>query len=114
VLDVHHSGFCGFVSNLQKPYLPQQFALFCWVHMSLLVVVVSSHFIVNNILEVRHHPSFWITLITCLVSKEMLTRKSRALSISQGMIWFFLPASLVVCNDIWAYICGWYHASLLD
>lgn len=24
----------------------------------------------------------------------------------QGMIWFFLPASLVICNDIWAYICG--------
>lgn len=22
------------------------------------------------------------------------------------MIWFFLPASLVICNDIWAYICG--------
>ena len=47
------SGFVGFVSNLQKQYLPQQFALFCWVHMSLLVIVVSSHFIVNNILEVR-------------------------------------------------------------
>jgi hypothetical protein len=39
--------------NLQKPYLAQQFALFCWVHMTLLVVVVSSHFIMNNILEVR-------------------------------------------------------------
>ena len=48
-------GYVGFVSNLQKPYLPQQFALFCWVHMSLLVIVVSSHFIVNNILEVRPH-----------------------------------------------------------
>ncbi|KAL7409094.1 phosphatidate cytidylyltransferase [Mrakia frigida] len=67
-------GFVGFVSNLQKQYLPQQFALFCWVHMSLLVIVVSSHFIVNNILE--------------------------------GMIWFFFPACLVVCNDVWAYICG--------
>ena len=62
------------MSNLQKPYLPQQFALFCWVHMSLLVIVVSSHFIVNNILE--------------------------------GMIWFFFPACLVVCNDVWAYLCG--------
>ncbi|CDZ96858.1 phosphatidate cytidylyltransferase [Phaffia rhodozyma] len=67
-------GFVGFVANLQKPYLNQQFALFCWVHMSLLVIVVSSHFIVNNIVE--------------------------------GMIWFFLPATLVICNDIWAYICG--------
>lgn len=42
--------------NLQKPYLAQQFALFCWVHMSLLIIVVSSHFIMNNILEVRPFP----------------------------------------------------------
>ncbi len=67
-------GFVAFVANLQKQYLRQQFALFCWVHMSLLVIVVSSHFIVNNILE--------------------------------GLIWFFVPASLVICNDVMAYICG--------
>lgn len=82
--------------SLQKQYLRRQFGLFCWVHMTLLLIVVSrwvdmhhesnnhqadlprpnpdSHFIVNNILE--------------------------------GMIWFFVPASLVICNDIFAYICG--------
>lgn len=27
-------------------------------------------------------------------------------NIFEGMIWFFLPASLVITNDIWAYICG--------
>jgi threonine/homoserine/homoserine lactone efflux protein len=52
-LTVDCLGFVAFVMNLQKPYLAQQFALFCWVHMTLLVVVVSSHFIMNNILEVR-------------------------------------------------------------
>lgn len=31
----------AFVANLQKQYLRQQFALFCWVHMTLLVIVVS-------------------------------------------------------------------------
>jgi len=67
-------GFVGFVTSLKKQYLKQQFGLFCWVHMSLLVIVVSSHFIVNNILE--------------------------------GMIWFWVPASLVICNDIFAYIWG--------
>ncbi|KAK8846816.1 hypothetical protein IAR55_005904 [Kwoniella newhampshirensis] len=67
-------GFVGFVANLQKQYLRQQFALFCWVHISLLLIVVSSHFIVNNILE--------------------------------GLIWFFVPASLVICNDVMAYVCG--------
>ena len=34
-------GFVGFVASLQKQYLKSQFGLFCWVHMSLLVIVVS-------------------------------------------------------------------------
>ncbi|KJA19887.1 hypothetical protein HYPSUDRAFT_143109 [Hypholoma sublateritium FD-334 SS-4] len=67
-------GFMGFVMSLKKGYLKQQFGLFCWVHMSLLLIVVSSHFIVNNILE--------------------------------GLIWFWVPASLVICNDIFAYVFG--------
>ncbi|KAI3618999.1 phosphatidate cytidylyltransferase [Moniliophthora roreri] len=67
-------GFVGFVMSLKKGYLKQQFGLFCWVHMSLLLIVVSSHFIINNILE--------------------------------GLIWFWVPASLVICNDVFAYVCG--------
>lgn len=67
-------GFMGFVASLKRGYLKQQFGLFCWVHMTLMLIVVSSHFIVNNILE--------------------------------GLIWFWVPASLVICNDIFAYICG--------
>ncbi|KAG8902460.1 hypothetical protein FRB99_004460 [Tulasnella sp. 403] len=67
-------GFMGFVGSLDRQFLKQQFGLFGWVHMSLLVIVVSSHFIVNNILE--------------------------------GMIWFWVPAALVICNDIFAYIWG--------
>ncbi|KAI0339876.1 hypothetical protein BDW22DRAFT_1360910 [Trametopsis cervina] len=67
-------GFVGFVLSLKRGYLKQQFGLFCWVHMTLLFIVVSSHFVVNNILE--------------------------------GMIWFWVPASLVICNDIFAYIWG--------
>jgi CDP-diglyceride synthetase len=27
-------------------------------------------------------------------------------NILEGMIWFWLPASLVICNDIFAYIWG--------
>ncbi|PCH36079.1 hypothetical protein WOLCODRAFT_126648 [Wolfiporia cocos MD-104 SS10] len=67
-------GFMGFVLSLKRGYLKQQFGLFCWVHMTLMLIVVSSHFIVNNILE--------------------------------GMIWFFVPASLVICNDVFAYVWG--------
>jgi len=42
--------------------------------MSLFLIVVSCHFIVNNILE--------------------------------GLIWFWVPASLVICNDVFAYVFG--------
>ena len=67
-------GFVGFVTNLKRNQLRRQFGLFCWIHMSLLLVVVSSHFIVNNILE--------------------------------GIIWLWVPASLVIMNDIAAYVWG--------
>lgn len=67
-------GFMAFVSNLKRKNLKHQFALFCWVHMSLMLIVLSSHFLVDNILE--------------------------------GVIWFWVPASLVICNDVFAYICG--------
>lgn len=69
-------GFVFFVANLRKGQYKFQFSQFCWTHMALLLVVVQSHFIVNNILE--------------------------------GMIWFVLPTSLVICNDIFAYICGFF------
>jgi phosphatidate cytidylyltransferase len=45
-------GFVSFVANLDRSQLRRQFGLFGWIHMSLLLIVVSSHFIVNNILEV--------------------------------------------------------------
>ncbi|GAA6016786.1 hypothetical protein JCM10207_003251 [Rhodosporidiobolus poonsookiae] len=67
-------GFVSFVATLNRSSLRRQFGLFGWIHMSLLLIVVSSHFIVNNILE--------------------------------GMIWFWVPASLVIINDVAAYVCG--------
>lgn len=27
-------------------------------------------------------------------------------NVFEGMIWFFLPAAMVITNDIWAYLCG--------
>ena len=44
--------------------------------MALLLVVVQSHFIINNIFD--------------------------------GLIWFILPSSLVICNDIFAYFAGFF------
>jgi len=36
-------GFMGFVMSLKRGSLKQQFGLFCWVHMTLLMVVVSRY-----------------------------------------------------------------------
>ncbi|KAG0229723.1 hypothetical protein BGX31_006141 [Mortierella sp. GBA43] len=68
--------FVFFVANLKKGHYRFQFSQFAWTHMTLLLVVCQSHFIINNIFE--------------------------------GLIWFFLPCSLVIANDIWAYIFGFF------
>ncbi|KAK9493256.1 cytidylyltransferase family-domain-containing protein [Lipomyces doorenjongii] len=67
-------GFMIFVSSLEKGHYKFQFAQFAFTHVTLLLVVVQAHFIMNNIFA--------------------------------GMFWFFLPASLVIINDIFAYLCG--------
>ncbi|KAI7849194.1 phosphatidate cytidylyltransferase [Circinella umbellata] len=69
-------GFVFFVANLKKGQYRFQMAQFCYTHMALLLIVVQSHFIVENILE--------------------------------GLIWFVMPALLVICNDTFAYICGFF------
>ncbi|KAI9715045.1 MAG: hypothetical protein M1828_001081 [Chrysothrix sp. TS-e1954] len=67
-------GFVFFVTSLQKGHYRFQFTQFAWTHMSLYLIVVQAHFVMNNIFE--------------------------------GMIWFFMPAALVIVNDTFAYICG--------
>lgn len=44
-------GFVFFVANLKKGQYSFQMAQFCYTHMALLLIVVQSHFIVENILE---------------------------------------------------------------
>ncbi|KAI9203854.1 cytidylyltransferase family-domain-containing protein [Polychytrium aggregatum] len=69
-------GFIFFVINLKKGHYKAQFSQFGWTHMTLLLVICQSHFIINNIFE--------------------------------GLFWFVLPVSLVICNDIMAYIFGFF------
>ncbi|KAI8813563.1 cytidylyltransferase family-domain-containing protein [Cladochytrium replicatum] len=68
-------GFVLFVVNL-KPDYKFQLSMFAWTHMTLLLVVFTSHFTINNIFE--------------------------------GLFWFILPVSLVICNDVMAYIFGFF------
>ncbi|ANB13186.1 phosphatidate cytidylyltransferase [Sugiyamaella lignohabitans] len=67
-------GFVYFVYSLEKGHYKFQFTQFCITHMTLFLVVIQAHFIVNNIFA--------------------------------GLFWFMVPAALVICNDIFAYLCG--------
>ena len=69
-------GLVNFVLNLKKGFYRFQFSHFCWTHMALLLIVVQSHCIINNIFE--------------------------------GLVWFVLPVSLVICNDMTAYFFGFF------
>lgn len=69
-------GFIFFVMNLKKGHYKFQFLQFFWTHMTLLIVVIQSHFILNNILD--------------------------------GLVWFILPVTLVICNDMCAYLGGFF------
>jgi phosphatidate cytidylyltransferase len=67
-------GFVYFVYSLEKGHYKFQFTQFCVTHMTLFLVVIQAHFIVNNIFV--------------------------------GLFWFIVPCALVICNDIFAYLCG--------
>jgi len=69
-------GLILFVWSLKKKHYKYQFKQFAYCHVTLLVIVVQSSFLVSNMFK--------------------------------GMIWFLLPVSLVICNDIWAYIFGFF------
>ncbi|XP_010771760.1 caskin-2-like [Notothenia coriiceps] len=70
------TGFCMFVLSLVKKHYRLQFYMFGWTHVTLLIVVTQSHFIIHNLFE--------------------------------GMIWFIVPISCVICNDIMAYMFGFF------
>jgi phosphatidate cytidylyltransferase len=73
---LYMTGFVLFVLTLKKGHYRLQFYHFGWTHVTLLFVLASSHFIINNIFE--------------------------------GLFWFILPASLVIMNDISAYVVGFF------
>lgn len=51
IINVILLGFVFFVMNLRKGQYRYQMSQFGWTHMALLLIVVQSHFIVDNILE---------------------------------------------------------------
>ncbi|GFR62148.1 phosphatidate cytidylyltransferase [Elysia marginata] len=73
---LYTAGLVGFVCSLVKKHYLKQFTLFGWTHVTLLLVVAQSHFIVQNVLE--------------------------------GLVWVLVPVSMIICNDIMAYMFGFF------
>uniref|UniRef100_A0A0K0EL70 Phosphatidate cytidylyltransferase n=1 Tax=Strongyloides stercoralis TaxID=6248 RepID=A0A0K0EL70_STRER len=69
-------GFVWFVLSLRKGYYLRQFSLFAWTHVALMLIVVQSFFIIENIL--------------------------------QGVIWFLVPVSMIICCDVMSYMFGFF------
>uniref|UniRef100_A0A6M2CZC9 Phosphatidate cytidylyltransferase n=1 Tax=Rhipicephalus microplus TaxID=6941 RepID=A0A6M2CZC9_RHIMP len=69
-------GFIWFVLSLVKKYYMRQFSLFAWTHVTLVLIVTQSYFLIQNIFE--------------------------------GLIWFIAPVSMIVCNDVMAYMFGFF------
>jgi phosphatidate cytidylyltransferase len=69
-------GFVTFVLSLKKTYYLKQFTLFGYTHLALLIIVIQSNLMIQNVFE--------------------------------GLIWFLLPVSLIICNDIMAYMFGFF------
>jgi len=51
---LYTSGFVGFVVSLKKTYYLKQFTLFGYTHITLMILVTSSHQMIENIFEGKH------------------------------------------------------------
>lgn len=89
---LYTAGFVGFVLSLKKTYYLKQFTLFGYTHITLMILVTSSHQMIQNICE----------------GKRKIFRLETLLFFS-GMIWFLFPVSLIICNDIMAYMFGFFY-----
>ncbi|KOB75688.1 Phosphatidate cytidylyltransferase [Operophtera brumata] len=75
-------GFVWFVLSLVKRYYMRQFSLFAWTHVALLIV-------------------FFFFFFECLYCTFLDHPAS-------GLIWFIVPVSMIICNDVMAYVFGFF------
>ncbi|XP_040411046.1 phosphatidate cytidylyltransferase 1 isoform X3 [Cygnus olor] len=85
------AGFCMFVLSLVKKHYRLQFYMFAWTHVTLLITVTQSHLVIQNLFE----GMIWESVNCELRQKEEHGR-------------FLVPISSVICNDIAAYIFGFF------
>ncbi|KAI8338218.1 phosphatidate cytidylyltransferase [Chlamydoabsidia padenii] len=91
----------GEVQELDKTFL-------AWLRLGCLVAYtswfVASFFQLTMdglLLQLGHF--FWMHTLNLFTTTQVLVL---CLNLRQGLYWFLLPCSLVVCNDIAAYVCG--------
>ncbi|KAL1926941.1 hypothetical protein VTP01DRAFT_5271 [Rhizomucor pusillus] len=76
---------------------------------SFVLYVIGFVFFVANLRKGQYKRQFaqfgWthMALILITVQSHFIVN-----NILEGLIWFVLPASLVICNDIFAYVCGFF------
>jgi len=91
-------GFVFFVMTLTPGSYTYQFTQFCWTHMTLLLVIFQSHFIVNSIFE----GLIWFFLPVCLVITNDI------FAYICGMIWGKTPLiRLSPKKTVEGFIGGW-------
>ncbi|VDP47588.1 unnamed protein product [Soboliphyme baturini] len=76
-------GFIWFVLSLVKHYYMRQFSLFAWTHVTLLLIVSQSYLIIQNTFQG----------IICVIV---------------FVLRLIVPVSMIICNDISAYIFGFF------
>ena len=105
-----------------------------WTHVGLLIVVVQTNFIIQNMFEgeeiiinlinvVKVIPDFYRSNPARIKSWRHLKLISLILEICyllqwfylnvsnfsfSGLIWFIVPLMMIVCNDFWAYMFGFF------
>ncbi len=89
-------GFVFFVSTLKLGRLKFQFTNFAWTHMALFLIVFQGELA----------PRAPVYLCSLFRPNHCCTAHFILNNVLEGLIWFFLPASLVITNDIFAYLCG--------
>jgi phosphatidate cytidylyltransferase len=82
----------------------KQFSLFAWTHVALLIVVTQSYLIIQNVFEGKYLIFIytihnWISYLNSFLFFNFLL---------SGMIWFIVPVMMIVCNDVMAYMFGFF------
>ena len=92
-------GFVFFVLTLTRGYYRVQFSLVCGVHIYVCMYVCT----VYILLFIFSTQLAWtlLTLIMFVSASHVFIQ-----NVFEGVYWFLMPASLVICNDIMAYVSG--------